>query len=287
MCDDFDVKRAMLDILREVKRICNNNNINYFLIGGTLIGAIRHKGYIPWDDDIDIGMIREDYEKFLNICKEQLNPQFKLSTWENETDYPNVYAKIKIKGTTYIERMTQYTKQDKEIFIDVFPFDNSPQSSVIAKLHGGRIAFYRRLLAIKCGVDFSGNSSLLKRSINSLLKLICSFFSRSHLYEKNNALCKLYNKTDTKYVVNACGSYSYMTERVPKELFNSLISTKFECYYFNVPKEYDRYLKHVYGNYMELPPENLRNSRHGIMEASLGDYNPISELSKDTITEIM
>ena len=114
---------ADLYILLEVKRICNLYNIPYFLIGGTLLGAVRHKGFIPWDDDIDIGMLREDYQKFISICSHELKPTFILQTKENDANYPNPWSKIRLLGTTRLEEGYNYESSSSNIYgidIDIF-----------------------------------------------------------------------------------------------------------------------------------------------------------------------
>jgi len=273
------LKQAMLDVLFEVKRICDKYRIDYFLIGGTLIGAIRHNGFIPWDDDIDIGMLRADYQRFIRACKRDLDSRYRLVLWNNEKDNPNIYAKIKIKGTTYIEKRSQNTKQSKEIFIDIFPFDNSPDNKRKAIKHGRKIAFYRRLLAMKCGVDFSDSTSFVKSVLNHFLKTISFFCSREKLYYKNISLCRLYEKCNTRYVVNACGTYNYMKERNARKMFCEFTEVPFESGMFKTIKRYDEYLAHIYGDYMALPPVSDRTSRHGLIKIDFGEYVPMSSLT--------
>lgn len=279
--EEKQVKRALLDVLFETKRICDKNDIKYFLVGGTLIGAVRHQGFIPWDDDIDVGMLRKDYERFLCACQIDLNPKYTVSLWNSEPDNPNVYAKIKIKGTTYIEKQSANTNQSKEIFIDIFPFDNSPDNPKEAQSHGRKIAFYRRLLAIKCGVDFAGASSLYKRIANRGLKLLSILYSQNQLYKKNLELCTRYDNLETHYIVNACGTYNYMKERNKREIFESFVEMPFESGMFMTVAQYDEYLSSIYGDYMRLPPESQRTSRHGTLKIDLGEYVPTSVMKED------
>lgn len=275
------LKRAMLDVLYETKRICDKHGIKYFLVGGTLIGAVRHQGFIPWDDDVDVGMLREDYERFLQACEVDLDSKYVVSLWNSEPDNPNIYAKIKIKGTTYVERQSAATKQSKEIFIDIFPFDNSPDSVKEAQSHGRSIAFYRRLLAIKCGVDFSGTSSLYKRVLNRGLGLFSRLYSRERLYKKNIELCTKYDSIQTNYIVNACGTYNYMRERNKRKIFETFTELPFESGMFMSFAGYDEYLRSIYGDYMQLPPEDQRTSRHGTLSIDLGEYVPNSLMKED------
>ena len=114
-----------LDIAKAIKELCESNGIPYFLIGGTLLGAIRHKGFIPWDDDFDVGMLREDYERFIKIAEEKLDKKkFFLETWDTEKGYGFPFAKVKLNGTKYPERNAPKSVH-QGIFVDVFPIDTA------------------------------------------------------------------------------------------------------------------------------------------------------------------
>lgn len=117
------VKYAQLDLLIELDRICKKNGINYFLVGGTLIGAIRHNGFIPWDDDIDVGMLRADYEKFEKACEKDLNPEYAKYDWHIDSASPLPFLKLKIKGTHYREYFSKDSNMNDAIFIDIFPYE--------------------------------------------------------------------------------------------------------------------------------------------------------------------
>lgn len=270
---EYEAKCCMYDILVEVDRICRKNKINYTLSNGTLIGAIKYKGYIPWDDDIDVCFLRNDYEKFIECCKSELNDDYRIVNAENEMDNPNLYHKIKIKNTKYVEKISQNCNINQEIFLDILPYDVSPQNYYLGFIHQLKISFYRRMLSIKCKNNFFKNKNYLKRFINYLIYLISKMYKKEYLIRKLKKLMTKYNHTKSDYVINAFGPYSYKKERMKKEIFSQYIETIFETKKFFVIKDYDVYLRKMYGDYMNtLPPENERTSRHEIMLIDLGEY---------------
>ena len=147
--DQDRVKCAQLDMLVELKRICEKNGIAYFLVGGTLIGAIRHCGFIPWDDDIDVGMLREDYERFISLCKTELSDEYALYDWHKDEKSPIPFLKMKIKGTHYREKLSKETTINDEIFIDIFPYDNAPDSGLNRKIQALKNIIYKKIILLK------------------------------------------------------------------------------------------------------------------------------------------
>ena len=108
-----------LKVLLELKRICDKHQIKYFLAWGTLLGAVRHRGFIPWDDDIDVGMLRSEYAKFLTVCNDELSQEYYLQTFESDSGYANSHAKIRLNGTEYLEPANKDILEHKGIFIEV------------------------------------------------------------------------------------------------------------------------------------------------------------------------
>lgn len=275
---------AQLDLLLELKEICEKNNINYFLIGGTLLGAVRHKGFIPWDDDIDVGMMRSDYEKFRKVCDSELSDDYKLYDWNIDKSSPLAFMKLKIKGTKLIEDIAINSQVNNEIFIDIFPYDMCPSGKLKKKIHATKILLYKKIMLIRCGYRMSENRKVLRKYLNkSLYKLLELMFARysvdeiRKLYEKEEFR---YNNDDTDCCVNLSGSYSYKTEMQNLEILKSFSELEFEKNKFSVPVLYDKYLRGVYGDYMELPPKAMQVPRHNI-GVELGEYKIKNSVYKE------
>ena len=256
-----------LEILKEFIRICNKHNLKYFAVGGTLIGTIRHKGFIPWDDDIDIGMPREDYDKFIKISEKELNKKYFIQVGY---DYKNSWApftKIRKKNTLADEENITHINYPKGIFIDIFPFDNiNTNNGILFKIKCNIIVTITDAIYYKWGI----------KKINEIRrKTLCRFFSlfsNKYLKRIQNKLMKSKNKKDTKYLVSYCGSYTMQKETQLKELFFPLQTKKFEDIDILVPNKYDTYLTNIYGDYMKLPPKEKREN-HSMMNISFNEEN--------------
>lgn len=263
-CNNLEkLHRLEMLIALEVKRLCEKHSINYFLTAGTLLGAVRHGGFIPWDDDMDFGMLREDYDKFIHVCGNELSDKFFLQTWDTEESFPFSYAKIRLNGTHVYEDFSKSGKMHDGIFIDIFPFDNVPSIKWKSKIQSKRYFFCKRILWMKKGLGNNMKSSRAKKIKYDISYLLLKLVSYNFTKKYFKRTLKKYNQIETNYVV-ADGSYSYSKETIPKEWTKSLIKVKFENEEFLSYKEYKKYLSHFYGNYMELPPVEKRKSHINI-----------------------
>lgn len=268
------IQQLELKIAIEVKRICEKNGIKYFLIGGTLLGAVRHGGFIPWDDDMDIGMMREEYNRFLNICKTDLGSEFFLQTWDTDPEYPFSFAKIRLKGTRFVEEFASEVKgRENGIFIDIFPFDAVPDGQIKRKIQGKKYFVCKRLLWIKKGMGTS-----MKSSKKSAVKYYAFFmFSKLFRYEAVKAyfqkIQQKYNHLHTQKVASD-GAYTFQKESIERKWTGKLEPVKFETEYFPAFKDRKKYLEHVYGDYMQLPPVEKRGG-HKLLDVDFGQYADI------------
>ena len=257
---------CQLKILKEVHRICVKNNIKYFLSDGTLIGAVRHHGFIPWDDDLDIGMLREEYEKFCEICKTDLSDDYFFQTIDTDNCYANPFGKMLLNGTVFIEANAEKSNKVTGVNIDIFPYDYIPNEKYKQKIHDK----FARLLK---------NSYWTKKKYRAIEKFTLKLFFHYIIYRtislfpviliKNtwlNILKKyLYLSNNDNCLVTKFGG-NYFNNRTLKSNLNEVILLNFEDEMFYVPKEYDTVLTGLYGNYMELPPVEKRIPQHNLVE---------------------
>ena len=243
-----DRKKLLLEMLLEIDSFCRVNGIQYFLTGGTLLGAIRHKGFIPWDDDIDIAMIREDYERFAETFNEKYIGHLKWIDLSNTENYYLPFGKIIDTRTSLFENIAYAIEIG--IYIDIFPIDNLGDDEEIAA---------EKINPIKA-LHVSKERSIIK----NIAILLCKLYpcDGNKLAKKRDSKYKRIAKGNNgKYVANLYGAWG-TKEITLKSNFDSALETDFEGHQFMIPVGYDNLLKDVYGDYMKLPPEEKRVSHH-------------------------
>lgn len=258
MEDIKKLKEIELEIFRHFIEICNENSLRYFVVGGTALGSVRHKGFIPWDDDIDVALPRGDYEKFLSIAQSSLPENMFLQTYITDKNYPNPFAKLRRSDTAFIEKSASRIKMNHGVYIDIFPLDGYSRSGIKGKLLGLK----EKILKISVGSVFvSGNISknkfraIVKRAIARLLPDYRASVRR---------LDTMYKKIpyeDSEIIVNFCGAWAEK-EIMPKAYFGDGIEGEFEGIKVVLPAKTHEYLTALYGDYMTLPPEEERVGHH-------------------------
>ena len=248
-----EIQQNLLLISEEIKRICEKHSLRYYLDFGSLLGAVRHNGFIPWDDDIDFCMPRPDYVKFTEICKTELSERFALRTI-GESNYIYFFNKVDDKTTTLIEDFNRHSDYKGGLYVDIFPLIGLPDGKAARKRYKRKC----RRLSLRANLallDFSAKKyPWYKRLIISLFKHVDG---RKYLL-KLDKLLKKYDYETAKYV----SSDVIHNTPVPKSLFEQTDEYAFEGVKFASVKDYDGYLKALYGDYMQLPPPEQQVSNH-------------------------
>lgn len=249
-----------LDMLVDFDRVCRKNNINYVLFGGSLIGAIRHKGYIPWDDDADIAMLREDYDCFKK-CINELNPEICFfQDHDTDPDYRWGYGKLRRTGTKYVRVGQEHLKCKTGIFVDVFPLDDVPKHLMGQILQDWHCFFLRKILWSEVAKNNMTGFGRIWFTILSKIPLSFPFYQykkyirRSNNSTPNRVRCLAFPAMGMLYKKNP------LKERygMPKSWFLDRAEYSFEGKKFYSSKDYDAILKYMYGDYMTPPDENHR-----------------------------
>lgn len=256
-----EIQNVELNLLLQFKTICEDNAFRYSLGGGSLLGAIRHKGFIPWDDDIDVMMPRPDYDKFLKYCRNNLVP-FKLITYDTEKGYNGLFAKIWSPDTIIIDDL-MVLDYEIGVNIDIFPIDGLGNSKQEALKIFHKTAWNREMLNAVLWKRFfrSKTHSIFIEPIRFTMFVLSRFADPKKLLRKVDEENLRHSFDDSLYAGCVCGSYREQ-EVMTKETFINYIDAVFEGKQFKIIANFDEYLMKHYGNYMELPPKEKQNSHH-------------------------
>ena len=288
-----------LDILKEVDRICRKYRITYSICGGTLLGAVRHKGFIPWDDDVDVAMLRKDYDRFFKICKKELNPKYYAQSLSTDPQYRWAYGRILLRGTSFVRCGQEHLKAPTGIFIDIIPCDTLSDRVFIRKVQRNLAFIMRKMLYAPVGkVRMRGTAkglgfallSIFSRKVpEALLRFLLKLSpSDGTEYLEYYGLMTLREDTKLKIGKKAfrkkrkqLNSRSSLRERllydsgtggIRREWFSHIEDIWFEDCYVKSIADYDGWLTFEYGNYMELPPIESRVPQQTVSSFSFGDY---------------
>lgn len=242
-----------LDMLVQIQKVCEKYGIRYCVSGGTILGAVRHKGFIPWDDDIDVMMLRDQYEEFCKHADEFSAPYFFQTAW-NDSGYYAGHVKIRNSLTTGIQKnsLPRGRKYNQGIFVDVFPVDAIPDEEAERQKQAQLCNHYKQLARkLRDIVDYPAKSP--KRKLKKTAA-VCLNAVHPHLkyYERFEKECQRYNGQNTKLVSKLCLDPTDPKLYQERSDFDEFVMMDFEFIKVPVPKTYDRYLSYKYGNYMEF-----------------------------------
>ena len=254
--NDITIKMQdkLFDMFKIFHKICAKNNIKYYMLGGTMLGAIRHQDFIPWDDDMDIGMLREDYDRLANLPANEWPDNITLNFPIKQPNYTYSFAKLIDNSTTLIEDIGEGVIQG--IYIDIFPLDGAGNSWEFVKFHNRIIGALISILHISNLYNYD-KKTMLKRIVIKLIKLL-----KTSVWLKLIDLTLRYKTVrSSRYIGNFLGAWG-IKEIMDKNCYGEPTLYRFRDCKFYGPEKYHEYLSSLYGNYMQLPPMEKRKSHH-------------------------
>lgn len=255
-CNIEDVWKVEQEILDVFHKVCVDNNLKYSIAYGTLLGAVRHKGFIPWDDDIDVIMPREDYEKLRTLWVKNAPKEYIFQDYYTDKNYINNFAKIRKDKTAFVQSEKEKDfNYHKGIFIDIFPADRVPNSSMSRKIQKLYVA-----INLLCAHGYTSGS---KGAMGIFEKILLKSSEKTRLKRRNKAEIKIrkYNNNKSLNYMFAC-TMQDINVIYPSNLFDNLVTVNFNGKDYLSVKNIDGFLTIAYGDYMKLPPEEERVWKH-------------------------
>ena len=261
------LQQKELESLVYFDKFCKEYELKYFLLGGCVIGAIRHNGFIPWDDDIDVMMPRRDYERMLRLWKTyESNERFLMLKTDGDTFTGNCFATLVDTSATMVKESQKDIDVPHGIVTDVFPLDGCPDGKFKRYLQ----YYHAMMYSLYMTEVVPTNHGKLIRFVGSvLLKLVPSRKRRTKIWKKHERKMTRYSFNTHEKCTELCAGPHYMLNEYPQRAFADVIYHDFEGMQFPIPQGYDTYLKMAFGNYMELPPEDKQVPHHDLVALDL------------------
>ena len=261
-----EIWEGVFNVYLAVARICDKNNLRYYVSDGCALGSVRHGGFIPWDDDFDISMPRLDYEKFLRIADKELPSHLKVVTRRNTPEYYMLFAKIQDCREDYIRKLeSSYGSQlSNGIYIDILPIDGTSRSSLVRYCADKWFRLRRMLMRFRCDV-FSRQTVKGKFYwlIGGWLMIFFPWLWKiDNLLESYEKSAKRYTFDDSDLTIRPCSNISYRRKPIRKSVWGCASIGKFGEMFIKLPQDVEQYLRVEYGDYMKMPPEAQRVPGH-------------------------
>lgn len=266
------VQNVQLEILLEFDKICKKHDIKYQLFAGTLLGAVRHDGFIPWDDDIDVCLLRKDYEKFKQLCTRDLNTKYFLQTYETDKNYIMQFAKIRKNNTIFRENSTAECEIHQGVYIDIFPMDNIMPDTSVGKLQQKLLYIIGRINVSRIKKNCLNAKKPIIKKLSIMNYYVLKIIPNSYTNKLQKNIACMFENKKTKYVThlsNNASMINYNKYMMESDKFYNVKDSKFENNSFPIPQNYDEVLSKLFGEYMTPPPIDEQKPHHGIVEIIL------------------
>lgn len=261
------LQTVQLDILEEIKRVCEKENIPFYLAFGSCLGALRHQGCIPWDDDIDICMHVDDFDRFVQ-CGQLFQKGYFLQTQETDPNFGCAIARVRLDGTTLVEEGDEGLDIHNGIFVDIYPLYGIPKNKVTRKLLIMKSLLYRLLLVKRPPRNHGGAA----RKIGGVILKLIPEGMRKYLIRNLKKSLRAYKDSEDVGTLYGMDVSMHHIITYKKEWFGKPRMVPFEGRQMPVPTDAENYMTNRYGDYMQLPPEDKRQSYHSFVELDFGNY---------------
>lgn len=252
-----------LDILLEFRRLCEKYDLTYYLVAGTLLGAVRHQGFIPWDDDVDVAMPRSDFNRLEKICVTDLNKQYFYQSEKTEKGFFFCFSKIRKRNSAYFESELKNVAMRQGCYIDIFPLDNCFESPILAKGWFKLVEVLECALRTRMGAEFK--CAYKKKMMRILYRVACLFPAEVLLAVRRGLLWTMRHLSTGYRLCTIGGAHDYPRETYLAEWLSPPQKIQFEGHLFSAPGNWKAVLANMYGDYMTPPPDKDRGG-HLTME---------------------
>lgn len=270
---NLELHMVLLSAMKDIDKICRENGLKYYLHAGTLLGALNHKGFIPWDDDVDISMMRSDYEKFLTIVQKDYSDRYFVHNLYTDESYTNNRTVLRVLGTNVVHNHENLRSNHNEVGVDIVPLDVAPDSKFKRKIQQGMIWGFDAIVQIKQG-------TIIPCSFPMKVLALFSFLNRTSLGRKIDKLCMRYNKQKSQYIGLLSytgrnpytGKSGYENDLLLRKWFENPIYLPFEDTEFMTISEPEKDLIHRYGPNWHAPyPEEKRVTKHDVKSYTISE----------------
>jgi lipopolysaccharide cholinephosphotransferase len=260
-----------LEILKDIDTICEENDLKYYMVGGTLLGAVRHKGFIPWDDDVDIAMYRDDYNKIQKIIQDRFSEKYFVQNFDTDPNYTRYITKIKLNGTKLVHKGLAKVDSHHGIYVDIFPLDRVKKEDGLGLRLRGKL--YRWLYAYKImRINVNNDMKLWKKIIKVAFRWITFLVPNRFVNKVFDYICTKDNDNNCSYTTSFGSGFGWKRQLYKNDVFGNSVRLMFEGYKLRAPDKYETVLKRLYGDYMQLPPIEKRTTDHNFVEVDFGPY---------------